>query len=146
MTLDEAIAHAREKACGDDECAREHERLARWLEELKLARESVFVDIGLAARAVSENHDLKTEKGKRIEQILATDVTREQLAEALWCAEDSQRMWHGCAEENRNFRLKAEAENAKLRELVRCLVYATNPLDRATLIANAAELGLEVDG
>lgn len=37
-----------------------------------------------------------------------------------------------------------ERENAKLRELVRCLVYATNPLDRATLIANAAELGIEV--
>lgn len=36
-------------------------------------------------------------------------------------------------------------ENAKLRELVRCLVYATHPLDRATLIANAAELGIEVD-
>lgn len=37
-----------------------------------------------------------------------------------------------------------KAENAKLRELVRCLVYATNPLDRATLIDNAAELGIEV--
>ena len=37
------------------------------------------------------------------------------------------------------------AENAKLRELVRGLVYATDPLDRATLIANAAELGVEVD-
>lgn len=61
---------------------------------------------------------METEKGRRIEQILATDVTREQLAEALWCAESSQRMWHGCAEENRSFRLKAEAENAKLREQV----------------------------
>lgn len=37
------------------------------------------------------------------------------------------------------------AENAKLRELVRCLVYATHPLDRAMLIANAAEMGIEVD-
>ena len=37
------------------------------------------------------------------------------------------------------------AENAKLRELVRCLVYATNPLDRATLIANAAEMGIKVE-
>lgn len=36
-------------------------------------------------------------------------------------------------------------ENAKLRELVRRLVYATHPADRATLIANAAELGIEVD-
>ena len=33
-------------------------------------------------------------------------------------------------------------ENAKLRELVRRLVYATHPADRATLVANAAELGV----
>lgn len=36
-------------------------------------------------------------------------------------------------------------ENAKLRELVRGLVYATHPADRARLIADAAELGVEVD-
>lgn len=43
-------------------------------------------------------------------------------------------------------------ENAKLRELVRALVYASNPSDRATIICNAAELmaenaklGIEVD-
>lgn len=64
---------------------------------------------------------METEKGKRIEQILATDVTREQLAEALWCAESSQQMWRGFAEENRSFRLKAEAENAKLRRLLRLI-------------------------
>lgn len=34
----------------------------------------------------------------------------------------------------------AEAENAKLRELVRGLVYATHPADRARLIADATEL------
>lgn len=33
-------------------------------------------------------------------------------------------------------------ENAELRELVRRLVYATHPVDRATLVANAAELGV----
>lgn len=38
------------------------------------------------------------------------------------------------------------AENAKLRELVRNLIRATHPADRAELIANAAELGVEVDG
>ena len=37
---------------------------------------------------------------------------------------------------------RLEAENAKLRELVRRLVYATHPADRATLVANAAELGV----
>ena len=38
-----------------------------------------------------------------------------------------------------------DAENAKLRELVRGLVYATHPADRARLIADAAEFGIEVD-
>lgn len=39
-----------------------------------------------------------------------------------------------------------ERENAKLLELVRGLVYATHPADRARLIADAAEFGIEVDG
>ena len=39
-----------------------------------------------------------------------------------------------------------QSENAKLRELVRNLIRATHPADRAELIANAAELGVEVDG
>ncbi len=106
---------------------------------------------------------METEKGKRIEQILATDVTREQLAEALWCAESSQRMWHGCAEENRSFRLKAEAENAKLRaardewaendaklrELVRDMVdYGEGAGNGMTefFADRLRELGIEVDG
>lgn len=58
MTLDEAIAHAREvaeeqrKACdlawawdnpdNIKKCAEEHEQLAKWLEELKAYRASVF--------------------------------------------------------------------------------------------------------
>ena len=49
MTLDEAIAHAREVASRkfDDrvhciKCAEEHEQLAEWLEELKSYRASVF--------------------------------------------------------------------------------------------------------
>ena len=40
MTLDEAIEHAREKANGCGECAKEHQQLAEWLEELKQFRES----------------------------------------------------------------------------------------------------------
>lgn len=34
MTLDEAIIHCREKACGDCACADDHRQLAEWLEEL----------------------------------------------------------------------------------------------------------------
>lgn len=46
-------------------------------------------------------------------------------------------------------RLKAENEklrdeNRRLRELVRCLVNAEHPSDRATLIANAADMLAEL--
>ena len=39
---------------------------------------------------------------------------------------------------------KLESENAKLRKLVSCLVNAEHPLDRATLIANAAYMLAEL--
>lgn len=40
MTLDEAIEHAEEKACGSSECAKDHKQLAEWLKELKERREA----------------------------------------------------------------------------------------------------------
>lgn len=68
MTLDEAII-AFEQLTSDDFDSLElsvsdYERLVKWLTELKLARESAFSDIGLAAQAVSENHQLKAENAK----------------------------------------------------------------------------------
>ena len=40
MTLEEAIAHAKERANQDcTDCAKEHAQLAEWLEELKAFRE-----------------------------------------------------------------------------------------------------------
>ena len=38
MTLNEAIRHAEEKACGNTECAEECGQLAEWLKELKELR------------------------------------------------------------------------------------------------------------
>lgn len=35
MTLDEAINHAKEIAAKGGECAKDHEQLAEWLEELR---------------------------------------------------------------------------------------------------------------
>ena len=66
MTLNEAIEHAEEVArtCDDSQCARDHRRLARWLTELKMARESAFAEIPQMARTISENHDLKAENAK----------------------------------------------------------------------------------
>lgn len=44
MTLDEAIEHAREVAhyAGCKECEEEHEQLAKWLEELRDYRKTMF--------------------------------------------------------------------------------------------------------
>ena len=38
MTLNEAIRHAEEKACGNTGCAEEYRQLAEWLKELKELR------------------------------------------------------------------------------------------------------------
>ena len=35
MSLEEAIKHCEEKACGNTECANEHRQLAEWLKELQ---------------------------------------------------------------------------------------------------------------
>ena len=35
MTLEEAIEHCQQKACGNDECSKEHKQLAEWLKELQ---------------------------------------------------------------------------------------------------------------
>ena len=35
MTLEEAIKHCEEKACGNTECVNEHKQLAEWLKELQ---------------------------------------------------------------------------------------------------------------
>ena len=40
MTLDEAIQHCKEKACGNTKCSEEHKQLAEWLMELKELRKS----------------------------------------------------------------------------------------------------------
>jgi hypothetical protein len=39
MSLDEAIAHCKEKSCGNNACASQHQQLAQWLTELKEYRE-----------------------------------------------------------------------------------------------------------
>ena len=41
MNLDEAIAHAEEKATGDTQCAQEHRDLAKFLRELRDRRDAI---------------------------------------------------------------------------------------------------------
>lgn len=71
MTIDDAIVAFEQVASGDFDSleldVRDYERLVKWLTELKMARESAFSDIGLAARAVSENHQLKAENAELLE-------------------------------------------------------------------------------
>ena len=46
MTLNEAIRHAEEKACGNTECAEEYRQLAEWLKELNIYKE-YLAEVGL---------------------------------------------------------------------------------------------------
>ena len=110
---------------------------------------------------------IETDREKRVAQILATDTTREQLADALWCAEDCVRhlvertsllndkisklrtefdkmdKWHSAE-------LMAETdENRKLRELVTDLweyIYIGTSQDGQSLHDRTRELGIEVGG
>ena len=58
MTLDEAIAHAKEVAASSkrDECGKEHAQLAEWLQELKVQRDRVDV---LAEQGTIYEADIK---------------------------------------------------------------------------------------
>ena len=105
---------------------------------------------------------IETDREKRVAQILETDTTREQLADALWCAEgcvrrlvertsllndqisklrtefDKMDRWHSAE-------LAAETEqNRKLRELVDYVTpiawYAASERERDHM----RELGVEV--
>ena len=115
---------------------------------------------------------IETDREKRVAQILATDTTREQLADALWCAEDCVRRlvertsllndrisklrtefdrmdkWHSAE-------LMAETdENRKLRELVAELYECSRQIgcdrcgykDGCAMFDRMARLGIEVGG
>lgn len=43
MTLEEAIIHCKEKACGNTQCAIEHGQLAEWLQELQQYRKNEYI-------------------------------------------------------------------------------------------------------
>ena len=60
LTLDEAIRHAEEKACGNTGCAEEHRQLAEWLKELKELRVqmSMIYTSCTAARAATNFAEL----------------------------------------------------------------------------------------
>lgn len=72
MTLEEAIAHAREVASAQkdkcEQCAADHKQLAKWLEELKYLRQGKadaideFLDLFMDELTEAE-HSIETESG-----------------------------------------------------------------------------------
>lgn len=61
MTLEEAIQHCKEKACGNSGCAAEYKQLAYWFMELKQIKD------------LSKNHDLDKEIHKIQRRYHVTD-------------------------------------------------------------------------
>lgn len=91
MTLDEAIRHCREQADkGCDECAAEHEQLAKWLEELQVLRRA-SLDIERRARIEAarirakavESTVLEKELAQKRHPIIAVDFDG-TLCEQAW--------------------------------------------------------------
>ena len=177
MTLNDAIVAFEQVASGDLDSleldVRDYERLVKWLIALKLARESVFSDIGLAARAASENHQLKAENAELVKVLHEVE---EEAVYAYRCLQQDcvttadsvthffEKWWHAESEIDR-----LKAENAKLRELVReayafsetlcgivenspgCYMCPANqddlnPCGSAVLYGRMLDLGIEVDG
>ena len=97
-------------------------------DELRQMAESVGLEVPQAATLMMEAADaidrLDAENAKLREELDAAKYDLSLFSEKI---------------------VATSAENAKLRELVRGLVYATHPADRARLIADAAEFGIEVD-
>ena len=105
MTIDEAIEHAEEIACGNDQCANDYAQLADWLRELRRAR--MEIDLLKTSRDV-----FKVDA----QMYMAENANlREQVVR--WQSEwESERDY---ADQMEAREKKAVGENAKLRELVR---------------------------
>ena len=93
--------------------------------------------------------DLAAENAKLRDELdlCLKQVKKCEECEAMFNCEDCEAMLDcdEClrADSSQKERKRLDYENAKLRELVRGLVYATHPADRARLIADATELGVE---
>ena len=84
---------------------------------------------------------MEENRRRRIDQILATGMTREEMAEALQSAERSAHIWQTCTNAVRK-------DNAELRELVRDLysqlLYAYDPKEIDEYRDRMCELEIEV--
>ena len=71
---------------------------------------------------------LEPDKDRRVAQILATDVTREQLAEAVWSMERTHAVQHDLIMELMDSCNHLKDRNYELRELVRDIERARKAL------------------
>ena len=81
MTIDEAIEHAEEIACGNDRCAKDHAQLADWLCELRRARMEIDLLKTLRDGFKVDAQRCKAENAK----------LRELLEAILQCAGETKR-------------------------------------------------------
>lgn len=82
MTLNEAIEHCKQKACGNSECALEHQQLADWLEELQNYQNKT--NSGPVWRKIKDVTSKRTDEGDC--------VTTEPILLEGWMGEDDYRI------------------------------------------------------
>lgn len=116
-------------------------------QELQAENDKLREDNACLVKAIEELHSVKLE-----DRLVALENESDRLREQLQEAEHEESVaWDRVRKaERESDRLRAardawQENDAKLRELVRALIYATHPADRATLIEQAAELGIEVN-
>jgi len=93
MTLDEAIEHAEERACGNDQCAKDHAQLADWLRELRRARMEIDLLKTLrdGFRADAQKYKAENEKLRELARALLTCATDGECDE---CRMNGATPWH----------------------------------------------------
>ena len=129
MTLDEAIEHAEKRACGNDQCAKDHVQLADWLRELRRAR--MEIDLLKMSRDGfrADAQKYKAENAKLRERYYAYEYKMDGLVSRLTggllsksAATPNDVLHSSVVEELTEDQIKEncklEADNAKLREAV----------------------------
>ena len=84
MTIDEAIEHAEEISCGNDQCAKDHAQLADWLRELRRARMEIDLLKTLrdGFRADAQKHKAENAKLRESVRNLLTCAKHEECEES----------------------------------------------------------------
>ena len=120
MTIDEAIAHAKETAdtrtdlC--DKCREEHRQLAEWLKELKLLRADYEKQKSINYELVEENQEFVNENKelKRLIKLAAEDIGKHSFCSMCENLNDNSKCKKCKAITLDNFKWKHAEEALKL--------------------------------